>query len=168
MDKLLVSVLGHRNSGKSFTWNTLFDATVRTGTTERRLYFNDVEYVIVFLVSGSPEEREKYVGEIITINNPSIVFCSVQYAEGAKDTFNYFIENEYRIYCQWLNPGHDDENSVYFDYLGLGSWILARQSLLGIRSGKDNAEPRVQEIKDFVYGWAKSKNLIQKDKRLIT
>jgi len=27
MDKILVSVLVNRDSGKSYTWNTLFDAT---------------------------------------------------------------------------------------------------------------------------------------------
>ena len=58
MEKLLIAVLGNRNSGKSHTWNTLFGSTVRTGKEERRLYFNDCEYVNVFLVSGSPEERE--------------------------------------------------------------------------------------------------------------
>lgn len=73
MDKLLVSVLGNRDSGESHTWNTLFDGTVRTGKDERRLYFNECEYVNVFLVSGSPEEREIYVGDIVTAQNPKIV-----------------------------------------------------------------------------------------------
>ena len=58
MDKLLVSVIGKRNSGKSSTWNSLFGRTVKTGTKLKRLYLNETEYVNVFLVSGSPEERE--------------------------------------------------------------------------------------------------------------
>lgn len=87
MEKLLVAVLGDRNSGKSHTRNTLFGATVRTGKDERRLYFNSCEYVNVFLVSGSPEERETYVGELITAEKPKIVLCSTQYRDIVKDTF---------------------------------------------------------------------------------
>ena len=60
-ENLLISVLGNRNSGKSYTWNTLFKQTVRTGTELRRLYLTDNEYVEVFLVSGSAEERKEYV-----------------------------------------------------------------------------------------------------------
>jgi GTPase Era involved in 16S rRNA processing len=37
MPNLVVAVLGHRNTGKSTTWNTLFGATVKTGKHERRL-----------------------------------------------------------------------------------------------------------------------------------
>ena len=54
MDKLLVSVIGKRNSGKSSTWNSLFNRTVKTGIKLKRLYLNETEYVNVFLVSGSP------------------------------------------------------------------------------------------------------------------
>lgn len=57
-NNLLVGVLGHRNSGKSRTWNVLFGSTVKTGTLMRHLFLTETEYVEVFLVSGSPEERE--------------------------------------------------------------------------------------------------------------
>lgn len=160
MEKLLVSVLGNRDSGKSHTWNTLFGSTVRTGKEERRLYFNDCEYVKVFLVSGSPEERETYVGDLVTVEQPSIVLCSTQYRESVKSTFNYFIENGYFLFVHWLNPGYSDLDTPYFDNLGLVNWLLSQQSLMGIRSGKLESNPRVGEMKEFIYGWAKVRNLV--------
>ena len=160
MEKLLVSVLGNWNSGKSHTWNTLFGSTVRTGKEERRLYFNDCEYVTVFLVSGSPEERETYVGDLVTAEEPRIVLCSTQYRESVKNTFNYFIDNGYFIFVHWLNPGYSDLDMPYFDNLGLVNWLLSQQSLMGIRSGKLKSSPRVEEMKEFIYGWAKARNLV--------
>ena len=70
MPHLAVTTLGHRNSGKSLTWNTLFGATVKTGTLERKLYLNKAQYVNAFLVSGSAEERDAYVGDLITVEKP--------------------------------------------------------------------------------------------------
>lgn len=160
MDKLLVSVLGNRDSGKSHTWNTLFDGIVRTGKDERRLYFNECKYVNVFLVSGSPEEREIYVGDIVTAQNPKIVLCSAQYREDVTETFKYFLENSYFIFTHWLNPGYSDYDTLYFDYLGIFNWLLSQQSIVGIRSGKISAESRVREIKEYIYGWANARNLI--------
>lgn len=57
-EKLAAVVLGNSNSGKSTTWNTLFQRTVKTGRYQRELHFNRCGYSWVFLVSGSPEERE--------------------------------------------------------------------------------------------------------------
>ena len=51
MDRLLVGVLGNRNSGKSHTWNTLFGRTVRRGKSSRRLELRSEECVETFLVS---------------------------------------------------------------------------------------------------------------------
>jgi hypothetical protein len=62
-DNLCVAVLGHRNSGKSLTWNTLFGRRVSTGRRMRRLFLTPTQYVEVFLVSGSSEERHLYVEE---------------------------------------------------------------------------------------------------------
>ena len=160
MDKLLVAVLGNRDSGKSHTWNTLFGSTVRTGKEERLLYFNECEYVKVFLVSGSPEERETYVGELITADEPRIVLCSTQYRDDVKNTYEYFIERGYFIFVHWLNPGYSDHDVQYFDSLGLMSWLFSQQSLLGVRSGKIVANPRIEEIRHFIYGWAKVRNLV--------
>ena len=79
-DKLMIGVLGNRNSGKSKTWNTLFDKkTVITGKRERQLQLSKTEWISVFLISGSPEERGAYVGDIIGNASPQIVLCSMQY-----------------------------------------------------------------------------------------
>ena len=159
MEKLLVCIMGNRNSGKSYTWNALFNEIVRTGRTERKLYFNACEYVNVFLVSGSPEERNEYIGDLITVNSPRIVLCSAQYSEGVKDTFNYFLENGYSIYVHWLNPGYKDENIQFYDNLGIISWLLSKRSTVSIRNGKKYRK-RVREIRDYIYGWASSRKLI--------
>lgn len=160
MERLLIAVLGNRNSGKSHTWNTLFDATVKTGKEERRLYFNDCEYVNVFLVSGSPEERKTYVGDLITAKEPRIVLCSTQYRDDVKTTYKYFIDNGYLLFVHWLNPGYSDLDTPSFDSLGLVSWLLSKQSIVGIRSGKSSTDSRVKEMKEYIYGWAKPRNLV--------
>jgi septin family protein len=64
-DRLFVGILGNRNSGKSTTWNTLFNSTVRTGKNSRTLALYGGECVEVFLISGSPEERQLYAGDIL-------------------------------------------------------------------------------------------------------
>lgn len=90
-DNLVIAVLGNRNSGKSTTWNELFGRTVRTGSQMRRLDLTATEYVEVFLVSGSPEERETYVGEIIGTQTPRIVLCSMQYRADVTQTIDFFF-----------------------------------------------------------------------------
>lgn len=160
-ERLLVGVLGNRNSGKSYTWNSLFDRRVRTGKTLRDLYLNEKEYVKVFLVSGSPEERRKYVGDIIN-RKPNIVLCSMQYTEDVIKTIKWFANNDYFLFIHWLNPGYEDEETVN-DRLDLIPNILSYDSLLGIRNGKISVENRVQEMRDFVYGWANSRGLILSD-----
>ncbi|MFN6087414.1 MAG: hypothetical protein ACK47E_01565 [Cyclobacteriaceae bacterium] len=162
MDNLVVAVLGHRNSGKSTTWYSLFGRTVRTGTELKRLYLTADEYVDVFLVSGSPEERETYVGDIIGTQRPRIVLCSMQYRHDVTTTINFFIENSYFIFCHWLNPGYSDQsNSKVYDELGLVNYILSKDSVIGIRNGKTDPNERVRELKDYIYGWAKSRGLIK-------
>jgi len=74
-NNLVIGLLGHRNSGKSSTWNELFQRTVKTGTEIRRLYLTKSKYIEVFLVSGSPEERYTYVGELIGDLKPRINLC---------------------------------------------------------------------------------------------
>jgi hypothetical protein len=161
MDKLLIAVLGYSNSGKSTTWNELFGRIVKTGVHEHQLYLNSTEYVNVFLVSGSPEERQKYVGDLITVNEPRIVLCSMQYREDVRQTIDYFVEREYQIYCQWINPGYQDPNEYHqFDSLGVFNYLQGLNATVGIRNGKIDAKSRVQEIKEFIYGWSTYKNLI--------
>lgn len=102
-DKLVISALGNRNSGKSHTWNTLFRRPVRTGRRMRRLYLSATEYVEVFLVSGSPEEKHTDVGQIVGRRKPSIILCSIQYSANATQSIDYFLQNDYSFYTQWLN-----------------------------------------------------------------
>ena len=158
---LVIGVIGHRNSGKSTTWYELFEYNVRTGSNIRKLYLTETEYVEIFLVSGSPEEREIYVGDIIGNKKPRIVLCSMQYISDVTDTLNFFVDNDYFLNMQWLNPGFSDQNFVaHSDYLGIANRILALDSTLSIRNGKENPLDRVQEIKDYIYGWANSRHLI--------
>jgi|ERR1035441_10671960 hypothetical protein len=165
MDRLLVAVLGHRNSGKSKTWNTLFGHRVLTGKEQRPLEVAKGTFVNVFLVSGSPEERDLYVGNLISDKNARIVLCSVQYKDGLKEgmrgTFDHFISKGFVLYVQWLNPGYKDPN-WYPDYLGLLPFIQHQHSLVSIRDGKLDPGSRVEEIREFIHGWAAARKLIIK------
>jgi hypothetical protein len=161
MNKLMVAILGNRNAGKSTTWTTLFERTVKTGKYLRRLYLNDTEYVEVFLVSGSPEEREKDVEEIITVEQPPIVLCSTQYRTDVIETYDYFKNNGYSLYIQWLNPGYSDGDFAYYDSLGLTERLLSYGAVVAIRNGKEKTDNRINEFRAFIYGWAKYRNLIR-------
>jgi hypothetical protein len=88
-DRLFVTVLGHRKSGKSTTWNTLFGRTVHTGKQSRMLELLPGECVEVFLISGSNEEREQYAGDVLEDQAARIILCSVQYVETASATIEY-------------------------------------------------------------------------------
>ena len=163
-NNLVIGLLGHRNSGKSTTWNELFGDRVRTGVNVRRLYLNVTEYIEVFLVSGSPEERETYVGNIIGEQIPRIILCSMQYVANVTTTIDFFVDNDYFLNIQWLNPGHHDQNDIaHSDYLGLANRILSLDAALSIRNGKENPRDRIREIRDYLYGWAASRNLLLTD-----
>jgi hypothetical protein len=162
MEKLLVGVLGTQNSGKSKTWDELFGRRVRTGKKLRRLYLNSNEYVKVFLVSGSPEEREMYVGDILTVEDPDIVLCSIQYDEGCKETIDYFSKRDYYMYIQWINPGYQDDEE-YEDDLNIVPFILDKKALLSKRNGRIPPSDRVEEIRDFIYGWVKKRSLLVRE-----
>ncbi len=118
-ENLLVAVMGNRNSGKTTTWNRLFGKTVRTGKEARNLDLGSGEFVEVFLVSGSPEERHEYVGDLLNEEAPRIVLCSLQYREGVWDSYSYFFDLNYFAFIHWLNPGHSDDGTPGADYLGL-------------------------------------------------
>ncbi|MCA0235864.1 MAG: hypothetical protein LCH81_05740 [Bacteroidetes bacterium] len=164
MENLAITVLGNRNSGKSTTWNQLFEGKVKTGKKIRKLYLREREYVHVFLVSGSPEERESYVGNIIGEQKPRIVLCSMQYRADVTQTIQFFSDNNYFIFSQWLNPGYFDPNETPTpDDLELMKYLLSLHSIVGIRNGKSEVAPRINEIRDFIYGWASSRNLIIKE-----
>ncbi len=157
-DRLFVGVMGNRNSGKSTTWNTLFGATVRTGTRTRSLALYCGECVEVFLISGSPEERQMYAGEILEDQACRIILCSIQYVENVTDTLNYAVDNEFDLFVQWLNPGWTDVGES-FDRLGLVPWLIGHGATVSKRDGTATASDRTEEIRQFVHGWAKRRGL---------
>lgn len=159
VDKLFFAVLGKRNSGKSTTWNELFGTTVRTGKHSRTLKLFPNKCIEVFLVSGSPEERGEYVGDLITSDDTRIVLCSVQYIDEAMSTFQFAREHGFQLYTQWLNPGYEDKQP-YFDSLGFSQKLLSQGHQLSLRDGTTNPQKRVREIRDILLGWAESRNLV--------
>lgn len=163
--KLLIAVLGHRNSGKSETWKKLFDEpNIRTAQKSlRSLQIGpNGEYTNVFLINGSPQERGKAVEEIIQVDyEPEIVLCSIQFKQDALDTLNHFKNNNYFIYLHWLNPGFNDSYE-YPDSEGIIPEILKMGSIIGKRNGKINADDRVLEIQNFIFDWANRNGLLMK------
>ena len=163
MNKLVVAVMGNRDSGKSQTWKTLFDdPEIRTAQKSLRdLRFTDKEFAKVFLINGSPQERKKAVEEIIQVGfDPAIVLCSIQYSDGAMDTLRYFAKKDYFIYLHWLNPGYKDTQS-YNDHRKLIPQILEMNSMVGKRNGKDDEAERVEELTNYIYGWSKRNGLLK-------
>ncbi len=160
-DRLLIAVLGNRNSGKSKTWNSLFGQTVKTSSTPRRLYLNKAQWVDdVFLVSGSSEERGISIEEIMPEElSPTIVLCSVQYREGMESTFNYFFNRGYDVFIQWLNPGYADEAS-YADSLNVVGELLGKGAVMAKRNGQNAPDRRVEEIRQQILGWATYHDLV--------
>lgn len=112
LGRLVVGVLGNRNSGKTHTWATLFGRPVRTGREVRRLSLTATEDVEVFLISGSPEERKEFVGDLVKSPTAPIILCSMQYASGVEETIDFFANNGYQFFLHWLNPGYRDASKV--------------------------------------------------------
>jgi len=160
MPHFAITVLGYRNTGKSTTWNTLFGATVKTGKYERRLYLNKAQYVNVFLVSGLPEERDEYVGDLITAGKPDIILCSTQYVAGVQTTYDYFFQNGYQCFVQWLNPGFNDP-AVYPDTLGLLPYLLNAGAAVQMQDGKIAPADRIRYIRQAILGWATYNDLVR-------
>ncbi len=178
LKNLAVIVLGASDSGKSYTWHTMFGRRIRTGGDLRELNIGgkrvdvlsgspeeretDVGDIIVklFLVNGSPEERGIYVGRIITVKNPGIVLCSVQDIPEAESTFKYFADRGYFMFIQWLNPGYrQDRKSDEVVRSLLGS-LPSDSFIFYEKDGNDNPTERVNEMKDFIYSWAKRKGML--------
>jgi len=158
-DRLAVIVLGTKKSGKSKTWNRLFNATVRSGKHQRSLYLNAAQCVDVFVITASPQEKEMEVADLLPDPLPQIVLCSIQYHEDAASTFRYFRQNGYEQYVQWLNPGYFDSGR-YDDYLGLRDLLLTKGVTLQQRSGVRHLNRRVKEIRQYILGWTTYRNLV--------
>lgn len=157
-ERLFVGVLGNRNSGKSITWNTLFGTTVHTGKNTRPLPLYNGECVDVFLISGSPEERDLYAGDILENQDCRIVLCSIQYTEKVRQTLEFATADGFDLFVQWLNPGYSDTGENY-DRLGLLPWLLGHGATVAMRSGKVSPDSRTDEIRQFIHGWAKARAL---------
>lgn len=66
---------------------------------------------------------------------------------------------DYSLDIHWLNPGFSDPNAQA-DTLSLIPYLLERESTFAIRDGSVPVARRVQEFRDFLYGWAKSRGLL--------
>ena len=159
-ERLLVAVLGNRHSGKSKTWRTLFGHKVSIGYRKLPLYYNDC--TTVFVIPSSPQEKEIPVNKLLGKERPRIVLCAIQYSLDAHNTIDFFVQNGYTILLHWLNPGYNDKVTHPYDQFGLISRVLGNNSLVGIRSGKGNPYSRCANLKDFIYGWAMRRSLINK------
>ena len=169
INKLVVMALGDRNAGKSTTWHSLFNLfineedrkSVKTGKGERKLYLSKTEYIYVYLINGSPQERKTPVSKIIQGKTPNIVCCSIQYVEDAKETIDYFIEHKYQFFVHWLNPGFGNTGEVE-DVLDLKSYILKdKKSKFFIKNGKEeDLKERTTEMKEFLHKWADEQKLL--------
>jgi hypothetical protein len=173
--KLVVVALGNRNSGKSSTWYALFGQKRRTG--RKKLFLTDTQYVDVFLVNGSPQERKRKVEDIIGEQEPKIVLCSVQYVPdvirsgrfvpGAKGTIQYFLQRGYAVYAHWLNPGRHDESRPYPDNLGLVPIIREAGGTIEQRDGKAPVAARAEEMRAFILQWASAQSLLRSVSALV-
>ncbi len=166
-DRLAVIALGTAKAGKSTTWNYLFSITnspviVRTGQYERNLYLNLSDWIKVFLISGSPQERAIEIERLIPKTHPDILLCSIQYAHEAIDSFNHLLRNDYALFVLWINPGYSDE-SRYDDTEKIIEYLLANGATILQRNGKDQPNDRIQEIRQFLFGWGKTHNLLKSD-----
>jgi hypothetical protein len=59
-----------------------------------------------------------------------------------------------------LNPGYGDVTS-YQDALGLKDYLLNKGATLQVRDGNVDPLHRVQELRQFILGWAKYRDLVR-------
>jgi hypothetical protein len=114
----------------------------------------------VFLLSGSPQERKQGVDEILKGQRPAIVLCSIQYTPDGLDTIQFFHQHGYSLFIHWLNPGRSDPGLAP-DTLSLVKTALATQSMIGVRDGRAPVGSRVEEIRQFIHGWADARGLLR-------
>ncbi len=111
------------------------------------------------MLSGSPEERELYAGDILKDQNCRIVLCSIQYTETVRQTLNFATEEGFNLFVQWLNPGYKDTDDAIYDRLGLMPWLLGHNATVAIRNGRIPPNSRTEEIRQFIHGWAEARGL---------
>ena len=159
--RLVVGVLGNPNSGKSKTWYTLFGYRARGGKHLKWLELRPGQWVQVGLIGASPEESGLDLDERLDefeAQDGRIMLCSMQYVNTEKvtvlDTLRCFIDRDYTLYVQQLNPGHVGSGPVQEDQ-AITDTILEARSTLAIRDGNTDPYGRVKELEEFIYGWAK-------------
>lgn len=164
--KLAVIALGKRNAGKSNTWYEIFGKKIRSGWKKLKLH-NRKQYV--YLQNASHEEANTEIEETLFVRNasfeeagdepenyfdsdnlPKIIFCSVQYVEKGIRTINWFKDNGYYLYIQWINPGFYG-GKKYEDHLGFEKEFKPYGDFKK-HTGKEKAN-RAKEIKEFVFDW---------------
>ena len=165
-DRLAVVVLGTRDAGKTTTWKTLFGRPVKTGEKPRKLWFGDSEWVEVFLVSGSHQERGMRIEQVVREPLPRILLCSVQYKGDAQEAFTFLQKNRYSLFVTRLNPGYGEPGPLP-DSLGLGSSLVEQGATFQARSGKADPVVRTQEMLEFIYGWARGHGLVMNDEGVL-
>ena len=157
-ERLVVGVLGNQDSGKSKTWYTLFGTKVKTARYPHWLELRPGQWVKVVLINGSPEETGLDLNKKLDDEKCPIVLCSMQYINTVDTTvhktLDYFIDRGYTLYIQWLNPGKSDQKKVREDPT-ITKKIMEAESVFSTRDGKLDPARRVQEIKEFIFGWAK-------------
>ena len=161
LDRLAVVVLGARDSGKTTTWKHLFGHHVKTGKKPRKLWFHSSEWAEVFLVSGSAQERGMRIGQIVKKPFPRILLCSVQYKHDAHETFAFLQHSGYTLCVTRLNPGYKEDPAP--DAFGLAQSLTEQGATFRVRSGNADPAIRAQEMLEFIYGWARSRSLVQSD-----
>jgi hypothetical protein len=112
----------------------------------------------VFVISGSPEERQMYAGDILENQECRIVLCSIQYSETVRRTLEFATGEGFDLFVQWLNPGRNDTGENY-DKLGLMSWFLGHGATVAIRDGQGPPVPRTEDIRQFIHGWGRARGL---------
>lgn len=87
----------------------------------------------------------------------------MQYVEEAFErTWDYVFSEGFSIYAQWLNPGHHGGETC--DRLGLVDRLLANNAVMSIRDGREDDTRllvRVEEIRQYIHGWAAARGLLR-------
>ena len=83
----------------------------------------------------------------------------MQYTKDVRSTLDYLVERGFFLYIHWLNPRYSDPGECR-DRLGLVNEILSVPSILSIRDGRIDPAARVQEMREFIFGWASYRNLL--------
>ncbi|MBU1718082.1 MAG: hypothetical protein KKA07_03320, partial [Bacteroidetes bacterium] len=162
--KVFIGLLGEKGSGRTYTWQKIFNTRVHTSKNTRRFFLDGIDYIEVFLINGSPIERKTDVKNILGDKQPEFVLCSLEYKPGVEKTIDFFLAEGYRMYIIYLKPGYSDNKGLelFEDYSLVGKLISAGVTV-SIRSGKENPERRISEIRELALGWAVANDKLKAD-----